>query len=1028
MPKGKYIRSAIASSKLIYFVLAILLILGGFGISALNKDEFPTFKIMEGLVVGVYPGASSEEVEMQLTKPLEDILFSFEEVENETWSYSRNGYCFIYVDVDTVTDKDGFWSKVKLRLEAEKKNLPPGVVAVEVIDEFSSVSSVLVALESDDKGYSEMKELADELCGRLMEIPALANARQYGTRDEEIAVHVDKDKLSQYGISTAMLIAEYGSSTALIPGGTFKSGYIDAPIIVGNTVSSEQEVSEKIIYSDPAGNIVRLRDIATVERRIAPPTSFVKSNGKSAIIISVEMRPDNDNVKFGREVDKVLEAFGKTVPPSVHIEKITDQPKVVGHSVWSFLRDLVISMLAVILVMMMLFPWRSAVIASSGVPVCTAVTIGAMYIMGITLNTVTLAALIVVLGMIVDDSIITIDGYIDRLGKVKSPVEAAATSGAELFVPMFIATLAICLMFFPMIGIIDGYLGEFIKMFPVVVLVALTASLVYAVTVVPSMEVSLIPHLDVQKENFFTRGQNAFFRVLQHSYEKMELFCFRHGWLTMLAGLAFIGLGVFMLLQLNIQMMPMAERELFAVEIYVDPGGTLDQTRSVADSLSKLYLADKRVKSVTSFIGESAPRFHTTYSPSVPSSQFAQLIVCTVSPESTRSIIKETEKVYEYYFPDALVRVKQMDYQAVMAQVGVEFLGDDRAALVSLSDSLKAYMLGVKGLKWVHSDCEDYDPVVKVVPNADEAARLGVNRAMLSLSLAGSFNGFPVGTLWEGAKAVPVRIYSDSISDDMDYDVVASQLIPTAIPGVHVRLDQVADVVPDWAPHSLTRRAGRPSTTVYADLQYGYSQPSVMKDVRKYLNTLELPEGVEMNVVGLKEINSLYLPKIMLSFLCAVAVLFFFLLFHFKKISLAILTIVLSSICMFGAFFGLWLFNLDFSITAVLGLISIVGIIVRNGIVMFEYAEHLRFDNGLSLKAAAFEAGRRRMRPIFLTSCTTALGVLPMVLAADPLWMPLGVVICFGTMLSILMIVLIMPVSYWQVYRIFSRKGREKVS
>ncbi len=1023
MPKGRYIRSAIASSKLIFFVLVILVAVGAYGIYALNKDEFPTFEIRDGLIVGVYPGASSEEVEQQLTKPLEDIIFSYQEVTRSSYSYSRNGFSFIYVIVKSGLDKDSFWSKVKLRLASEKRNLPPGVLAVEVIDEFSSISSVLLSLESEDKGYGEMKEIADELCDRLREIPTLANARQYGNREEEIAVHVDLEKLSRYGITTEMLLAEYGSSTLMIPGGSFKSGYIDAPIIVGNTVGSEMEVSERIVYSDPEGNVVRLRDIAEIERRLAPPTSFVESDGKSAIIISVEMRQDNDIVKFGREVDRVLEDFSATLPPSVHVTKVTDQPQVVGHSVWSFLRDLVISMLAVIFVMMMLFPWRSSVIASSGVPVCTAVTLGAMYIIGINLNTVTLAALIVVLGMIVDDSIITIDGYIDKLSRGRSPIDAAASSGASLFVPMFIATLAICLMFFPMLGIIDGYLGDFIKMFPIVILIALTASLVYAVTVVPSMEVKLIPTVGIEKENFFNRGQKAFFRILQEGYEKMEKFCFNHPGLTMLSGVAVISLGIFMLLQLNVQMMPMAERELFAVEVHMGAGGTLDQTRDVADSLSRLYLSDKRVKSVTAFIGTGAPRFHATYAPAIPSPQFAQLIVCTVSAESTRSIIKETEKIYENRFPNALVRVKQMDYQAVPAQVGVRFSGDDRSLVASLADSLKSRFYEVKGLKWIHSDSDEYDPVVKVIPDADEAACLGVSRAVMSLSLAGSFNGLPVATLWEGANPIPVRVYSDAIGDGMDYEAVAAQLVPTSVPGVSVRLDQVASVEPDWTPRSITRTAGRHSATVYADLMYGYSQPSIKKEVKKFLQSMDIPEGVEATSVGLDDVNSVFLPKIMLSFLCAVAVLFFFLLFHFKKISLAVLTIVLSSICMFGAFFGLWLFNLDFSITAVLGLISVVGIIVRNGIVMFEYAEHLRFDKGLDLREAAFEAGRRRMRPIFLTSCTTALGVLPMILAADPLWMPLGVVICFGTMLSIILIVLIMPVSYWQVYRIFSRKS-----
>ena len=200
----------------------------------------------------------------------------------------------------------------------------------------------------------------------------------------------------------------------------------------------------------------------------------------------------------------------------------------------------------------------------------------------------------------------------------------------------------------------------------------------------------------------------------------------------------------------------------------------------------------------------------------------------------------------------------------------------------------------------------------------------------------------------------------------------------------------------------------------------GRSQPEAMKRIGKYVDDVivpVLPEGVTVEYGGLSGVNDSVIPEIMLSFICAVAVLFFFLLFHFKKISLAVLSIVLSMLCLFGASFGLWIYGFDFGITSVLGLISLVGIIVRNGIIMFEYAEELRFQHGLPVKEAAEEAGKRRMRPIFLTSCTTALGVLPMIISRDALWMPMGVVICFGTMLSIFLIVFIMPVSYWQIFK-----------
>ncbi|MBO8439958.1 MAG: efflux RND transporter permease subunit, partial [bacterium] len=233
-------------------------------------------------------------------------------------------------------------------------------------------------------------------------------------------------------------------------------------------------------------------------------------------------------------------------------------------------------------------------------------------------------------------------------------------------------------------------------------------------------------------------------------------------------------------------------------------------------------------------------------------------------------------------------------------------------------------------------------------------------------------------------------------------------------------LRQIASIEPQVTPETYARKAGQEQITVCADLKCGKSHPAAMKEISGYVETHimpHLPDGVSIHYGGLSSTNETVDPEIMLSFFCAVSILFLLLMFHFKKLSIALLTLVLSTLCLFGAFFGLWLFRLDFSITAVLGLISLVGIIVRNGIIMFEYAEELRFAKGFDVRTAAEEAGKRRMRPIFLTSCTTALGVLPMIISADALWMPMGVVICFGTLLSILLIVLIMPISYWQIFK-----------
>lgn len=1013
---------AIRHKKVIYLFVAALIAVGLVGLFRMNRDEFPTFQLKQGMIAAVYPGATAEEVRDQVAKPLEEVLFSFPEVDRTTLrSTSRDGICYILTDLTSpARKKDEVWSKIKLRLQTAKLTLPAGVLAVVVLDDFSETSSLLITMESDDKGYSEMRSLSEDLTRRLREIPTLGNVTVYGLQQEEIAVTLDMDRLASYGVSPSSLMLEYQSAALAAPGGFFHTDYTYSPVHVTNPVTSEEEVADRIVYSSPDGGVLRLGDIATVERRYADPESFVSYDGRTALVLSVVMRPDNNITDFGREVDRVLAEFSAAAPASVRLNRITDQPKVVHQSVMNFMRDLLIAMLVVVMVMLILFPMRSALIASSGVPVCTAAALAIMYVTGMQVNVVSLAALIVVLGMIVDDSIITMDGYMDKLGRGLGREEAAVASGRELFMPMFMATFAITAMFFPTLGIIKGYLGDFIRTFPWIIAFALAASLAYAMLVVPSLEVRFIQAPNPSRGNFLSRAQASFFAFIQRIYDRLEAFCFRVPWLTAGIGVIAVALGVFMFTRLNVMMMPKADRDMFAVEVFLPDDASLERTAAVSDSLTRLLLHDPRVTGVTAFVGTNAPRFHATYSPAMPGRNIAQLIVGTTSDRDTEVLLNDYGDRYEHWFPEALVHFRQMDYQAVTA-VEVMLRGAPAEVLKPYADSIRNYMYGMPDLlAWVHSDCDAMMPSVEITLDPEASARLGVNKSVLSLSLAGLLGGMPVATVWEGDRQVPVRLYSQGVTRGMTYEALGDVKVPALRSLTGVPLRQVAEIAPSWRPGQLVRFAGQDAVSICADMRFGKSQPEAMKPIQEYVRTRiepRLPEGVEVSYRGLSASNDYFIPQILWSFVAAVAVLFVFLLLHFKKGSLAALTMVLSLLCLFGASFGLWIFGLDFSITAVLGLISLVGIIVRNGIIMFEYAEELRATQGLSVRDAAFQAGARRMRPIFLTSCTTALGVLPMIISGDLLWMPMGVVICFGTLLSIGLIVLVMPVSYWIIFR-----------
>ena len=1021
---SRLVAFSIKHSGLVRMATLAMCILGIVGLFYINKDEFPTFQINQGLVVGVYPGATAAEVEQNLVKPLEDMLLGIPEVRRENLEcVSKDGLAYIYVDLNcSQTRKKELWGVIKHKLIQQKLLLPPGVLAVQVLDDFSDVSSILLSLESDDKGWEELEECAQELKSRLLQLKQVASVNIIGTQKEEIAVTVDMERLSRYGISPSTLMLSYTASSLNLPAGQFDPSYTSAPIFFDSGISSEEELAQKTIYSDPLGNIVRLKDIATIERRVRKPSSFVKHNGCNALVMNLVMRPDNNIVAFGHKVDKIVDEFCTSLPPSIKVTRVSDQPKVVDKSVMGFLRDLLISMLVVIFVMIMMFPMRSALIASSGVPVCTLVTIAVMYMTGMALNTVTLAALIVVLGMIVDDSIITMDGYMDNLAKGMGRKEAAVAAANELFLPMFMATLSICAMFFPMLGIITGYLGDFIRSFPWIILIALMTSLVYAVTVVPSLEVRFIGSHMTESKGFIAKMQDKLFALLQKGYEKVQVKAFKHPYLTLSVGVAALVLGVVMFSQINVQMMPFAPRSSFAVEINMQSGCNIDDTEAVADSLGKLLLEESRIIDVTAFVGSGAPRYHATYTPKTPSPLFAQLIVNTRSDMATEELLPYLEARYEHYFPNALIRIKQMDYQGTNAPVCVRVKSSHREDCFAVADSIKNFMYGLnRELKWVHCDGADYVSDVHVQMDPVSAGRLGVDKAGASMALNLAFGHSTLMTLDENGKSVQVNLYDSGVGDDMEYAEIGSRLVPSMIPGVSVPLRQVAEIQPEWHMNTLCRYSSMDCISINADLKYGISHPSVMKKIDAYVQGLELPEGVEVKYGGLSSSNETVGVEIVWAFIAAVAVMFLFLLMHFRKVSLTVLSLVLCLLCLFGASFGLWAFNQDFGMTSVLGIVSLIGIIVRNGIIMFEYAEELHFKEGYTVRESAMLAGQRRMRPIFLTSCTTALGVLPMILAGDALWQPVGLTICFGIVFSILLIVFIMPVSYWLV---FDRKSR----
>ena len=1001
--------------RITFLIVGCLFVFGIYALARIPKQEFPEYTIRQGVVVGVYPGATAEEVEEQLAKPLEQFLMTYKEVKRaKTTSTSQNGMCYVMVELnDDVNDKDEVWSKVKHGLAAFKMQLPAGVAAVVTSDDFGDTSALLITLESDTRSYRELKGYMDDLSDRLRRIESVSNLRPYGVQQEQISVYADPERLAAYGIGEKTLSVALAAQGLTPLGGSVSNAETETPIHIAPSLAGEREVAEQIVWSDPEGHVLRVKDVARVVREYDDPDSYIRNNGHRCVLLSLEMQAGNNIVEYGREVDEVLHAFiEEELPADVSVQRIADQAKVVGDSVHSFLRDLFVAMAIIIVVMMLLFPLRSAIVAALTIPMSTFISVGMMYLCGIPLNTVTLAALVVVLGMIVDNSIVVIDGYLDYLGRGHSRWFAAVESAREFFPSLLLATICICMIFYPILFTMTGMMGDFLTWFPWTITINLMVSLLLAVMVIPFLEILIIPAVHVRRD-----GRRSFTDRVHDVYRRVLAWTFRHGWLTISLGAASVAVSLLIATQLKFRMVPFADRDQFAVEIYLRPDTPLERTGAVADSVYRALRADERVKSVTSFVGCSSPRFQMSYAPQIAGKNYAQFIVNTTSVDDTESILDEYADAWADRFPEAYVKFKQLDYQNVPS-LEFRFYGSDIDSLRAAADRLMARMRQMPELQWVHTDYEDPRAIAEVRLDPVTASQLGITRTVVAANMALASGDVAVGSVWEGDYRLPVVLKRDARLGERSLSDIGDTYVSSPVPGVSVPLRQIADVEPAWSQSKIVHRNGMRCITVTADLKRGANAMRMTSRISRMLkDEIPLPPGVETELGGAHEFDAETLPPIAAGLSISLVIIFFFILVNFRKFGITLVVMASMSLCLFGAMVGLWIADFTIGLTSVLGFITLLGMIVRNVILMYQHAEDKRKVCHWSGKLAAYDAGKRRMVPIFLTTATTAVGVVPMMLGGSTFWAPVGVTIFAGGIGSLILVVTILPVLYSKIYK-----------
>ena len=497
---------------------------------------------------------------------------------------------------------------------------------------------------------------------------------------------------------------------------------------------------------------------------------------------------------------------------------------------------------------------------------------------------------------------------------------------------------------------------------------------------------------------------------------------FKKKTVVVIIGTASFIIGLIILILTPQQPFPAFERNQFAVEVYLPAGSSLKQTDAVMKKMEDKLMKDKRVKEVAAFVGTSSPRFNSLYAPNFPAKNYGQLLVITESAESTTDILNEYSKNFSNNNPNGHMKWKQLEMMVAKAPIEIRVSGDSISTIKKVASHISNMARGLEGALWVRMDYENPLQSVSLNLKNDEVSRLGYSKTFLDYSLMVGTKGFPVSTVWENDYPINVNLKVDkkiktNINDIMNQYVTS----PFLVSSVQVR--QLADAKQEWTEGEIVRRNGVRTITVRVDVKRGYFPSNVLNKLTIAVDNLKLPEGVSISYGGEHEMQVEEMTPLYYSLAISIAIIFVILLAQFRNIKTAILIMTTMPLCIFGAALGVEITGYPFSVTAFIGLIGLIGIVVRNGIIYISYAEELRSEHGHTLEEAAISAAKRRMRPIFLTSAAAAVGVVPMILSRSPLWGPLGAAICFGLIFGLVLSLLVIPVLYY----LFHKNDFEKI-
>lgn len=1010
---------ALRHKSIIYYFIAVLLTFGIFSFTHMGRMEDPDFT-MRTMVVGVsWPGASPQQMSDQVTDKLEEKLRDLPGVDY-TKSFTDGSKSVIYINLkeDLPSNKiRPAWEEARNMINDEWKSLPSGVQGPSINDRFDDVYGTIYALSGDEFSYEEKRQQAEDLKRQLLSVPNVKKITLIGVQEKSLDVTINKDKLASYQVSTQQLLTALKQQSAMVPAGMVNTDTNNVYLRINGVFDSVDAVKNMPVRIN--NQTIRLGDIADVTMTYKDPSSpQFYYEGKPAIGIAISMDAGANNIEFGKAIDTKLKELKTTIPAGLSLDQVSNQPHIVKESIGDFSQSLFEAIAIVLLVSFASLGIRTGIVVALTIPVVVSTTFVLMYENGIYLHKVSLGALILALGLLVDDAIIVVEMMSVKLEEGFNHWRAATFAYESTAFPMLSGTLITCAGFLPL-ALAEGMVAEFTKSLSIVVFMALILSWIASVLVSPVLGYKIIENKAEKPESEWTRRDHIIHRLKTVFYARFESLL--HWALGHHKAVLLLTLGAFILSLLSFPLIkqeffPSSTRNEIIVSMQFPQSSSIDYTQSQAKSLDALLKDNEHIDHFTTYVGEGSPRFVLTLEPELPRANFMQTVIVTKSLEDRDALFKDLQDQLNEQYPSALINMQFVQIgppskYPVMLRVS----GPDASEVKTIANDVKAKMQEDKDLHNIAFDWPDTEPVAQIHIDPDKARLLGINSYAVSLHLQSLLSGTKSGEYYEGNQTIPVTF---RLSGNENHNLAALSSLPIQTGnGSYVPLSQIATISMSQEEGIIWHRNMMPTISIHANVGPGVLGNAKTKEIYNKLAEYrqDLPTGYTIDLDGSAEKSVTAVQKLLVPMPIMLFAIMTILMFQLKRIALMFMALLTAPLGLIGVVLALNITRTPLGFMAILGIIALSGMIIRNSIILLDQIEIHRAE-GQSAREAIINSATLRFRPIMLTAIAAILGMIP--LMGSVFWSPLAIAFSGGLLVATILTLIVLPVMYATWYKV----------